>query len=189
MFLRWLFSLGLDNVEYAYLLLFRNNHVHIYLCTPPPHPALISWKIETILYIKIYDTLFVCSHFGTMESACRRQLKKALHIRHGESSRSLEAALKSSGHQLMRHMSKEQKDRLIQELPPWCSEHVLTCFCWKVLVALGRRSGDEEQPEMPADIPERLTTRRCRSIFAKGFVYFCWLESEQVQEEAARLAK
>ena len=119
-----------------------------------------------------------------MESCVRKELKAQLAIRHGGSSRQIEAALKSAAFVIQRRMCPLEKEDLLDngEWPSWWNDaDVLECFAWDVLVLLKRK---EPGPRPP--VPECVPAQQGRVGVAKpklsrGFDLFCYLNSEELE--------
>ena len=122
-----------------------------------------------------------------MEAPLRKLLKKQLSIGYGQSSRDCEAALKSSGHAILRRCSDLEKADIKQNgrLPEWLSADALRSFCWSVLVALKRVPDDGVQPPLPEEVPSKHACEgKLKNPNARAFDHFCWLHSESLQERA-----
>ena len=84
-----------------------------------------------------------------MEPQCRRQLKLRLAIKHGQSSKATEAALKEAGHNILSRCTPSEKEAMESELPSWLDDDCLEFFCWPVLVCMKRRLPGQMRPPMP----------------------------------------
>ena len=132
---------------------------------------------------------FFCSHFGRkMFPLARGRLKAHLEVKYGESSKSLEAALRSASFKILRHFSTEEKKA--EGLPCWLGAAALDYFAHPCRVALGIVTPDSAPPEKPADLPEESQRKKSAlPVRARGFDYFCWLEKEKILDRCEKLQK
>ena len=122
-----------------------------------------------------------------LDQKIRKKLKDAFDICHGMSSKPLEAALKSTAAKLKHHLSEHDKNLLLSgEAPGWWTEPVLSFFGHSSLRILGRVPPEAAEPCMPDIVPE-LVAQGQRSISAKAFDYFQWVDSERIEAHAKRM--
>ena len=109
-------------------------------------------------------------------------LKQRLGIRYGSSSRQLEAALRSSGWELLRRMSKAQKAEL-PALPAFCTPDALEVLCWKALQLMGKVPADAAPPPMPVEVPSphEIAGPRVRPRMACAYDLFCKLNDAEIE--------
>ena len=122
-----------------------------------------------------------------MESQVRKLLKFRLPVRHGQSSKACEAALKRCGFDLLSRCSPNDRKILEAQLPDWCDDAALRSLCWPVLVILKRVDPAAVRDPMPEQVPAKISGKRTRGSMMKGFDYYCYLHKEELEVKAAGL--
>ena len=129
-----------------------------------------------------------------MEARLRRLFKNFLEVRHGESCKTLETALRSAGYHMMRYMSAAEKAKL-PEVPVWADSEVLRFFTWPAAQILGKAGPNRPDPPSSLPIFPRPVEKKASSgstdkaPLSRGFDFYCWLEKEALEKAATKLKR